>query len=82
MSDQEYLDQACAEVGVLPVKIVSAKGLRWHVENPYPDFYKEILKIERLLHKKTGKPIDLRLDEKKDKNKRFDRNYLRGVESL
>lgn len=54
-----------------------------YVQDPSkPDFAKNMIKLERLMRQTIGIAVDLRLEPLKDKNKRFDRNYLRGVEKL
>lgn len=78
---QELLDQVCHMLSLKPVKLLKFDGFRWILEDRDllgPD----MIKIERELQSLTGRPIDLRVQAKGDKNKRFDRNYLRGVEKL
>lgn len=78
---------ACKELGLQEdIELRDFNGLKWTLEyvqsSNHPDFSRNMIKLERMLQEKTGKPIDLRLQPKADKNKRFDRNYLRGVEKL
>lgn len=47
-----------------------------------PDFARNMIKLEKLMRQTLGVVVDLRLSEKADKNKRFDRNYLRGIEKI
>ena len=87
MTNQEMLTLCCVAVGLQDdVRLVDANGLRWTLEyeqNPsYPDFGRGMIKLEKMLQEKTHKLIDLRLQAKADKNKRFDRNYLRGIEKI
>lgn len=62
------------------IKLLETNGFRWLIEykqNPaFPDFGKSMIKLERLLQEKTRKPIDLRLEDEADKNKRVQRNVL------
>lgn len=62
------------------VKIIETKGYRWTVDykqDPnYPDFGKNMIKLEKWLQVAMKGPIDLRLKPEPDKNKREERNVL------
>lgn len=60
-------------------KLIHQDSFRWTIEI---EDYTKMLRLEAQLQDLTGRPIDLRLAAKADKNKRFDRNYLRGIEKL
>lgn len=81
MKPQYLMDQVTKELGFESIQISSANGIRW-ILHERPNIGPEMIKIATRLKEITGKPIDLRLLPKQDKNKRFDRNYLRGVEKL
>ncbi len=81
MKEQYLLDQVTKEFNFEPITLSSAVRFRW-ILHEREGLGPELIKIERRLQELTGKPIDLRLLTKKDKNKRFDRNYLRGIEKL
>lgn len=84
---QELLTDACKRLGLQgDVKIISRLGHRWTLEyeqSPdHTDFAMHMIQLEKMLQFAMRRPVDLRLPKKNDKNKRFDRNYLRGVEKL
>lgn len=84
---QKLLIEGCKHLGLQEdIKIVERRGYRLTIEytqSPdHPDFIENMLKLEKVLQLAARRPIDLRLKAKNDKNKRFDRNYLRGVEKL
>lgn len=79
--EEELLILVTKELGFEPISISSIHHHRWTLidrEGLGP----QMMKIEARLHEITKKPIDLRVELKKDKNKRFDRNYLRGIDKL
>lgn len=78
---QQLLDEACIKLGFDKVVLAKVDKFRWTLEDR-PGIGPQMIKIERLLQEATRHPIDLRLYPKKDENKRFDRNYLRGIEKL
>lgn len=85
--EQELLTSVCRDLGLQEdVKIVEIKGIRWTLEytqsQNHPDFGNGMIKLERNLQLAMKKPVDLRLLRATDKNKRFDKNYLRGVEAI
>lgn len=49
--------------------LLARDGFRWILDD-YPGLGPNMIKLERLLHKKTGRPIDLRVATKEDRNKR------------
>ncbi len=70
--------RCCLDLGLQPlVTLIEVKGFRWTLEytqSPnHPDFGNGMIKLERLLQERTGRPIDLRLEAKEDKNKRVER---------
>lgn len=72
---------ACHDLGLQPdVKLIASVGFRWILEykqdQKYPDFGRGMIRLERLLQERTGRPIDLRLESEEDKNKRMKRNKL------
>jgi len=77
----DVLDGVCDKLGVAPVKLVRVDRFRWYVFDR-DGLGPQMIRIERMLQEVTGRPIDLRLEPMADKNKRFDRNYLRKVEKL
>ena len=77
----ETLDVATAALGIEPVHLVRTDRFRWYVQDR-AGLGPEMIRLERELQTRTGRPIDLRLEPTADKNKRFDRNYLRKVEKL
>lgn len=81
MTEQELLNEACERLKIEPIKLISVNKFRWILEDR-EGIGPKMIKLERLLQLGTKRPIDLRLQPKADKNKRFDRNYLRGVEKL
>lgn len=84
MSDlirQDLINKVCTEFELDPIRLVRTERFRWILEER-SGIGLEMIKIERRLQELTDHPIDLRLQPSKDKNKRFDRNYLRGVEKL
>lgn len=81
MSEQETLNAVCIKLGFEPVTIARIDRFRWTL-NERDGLGPQMIKIEREVQAETKRPIDLRLEPKQDKNKRFDRNYLRGVEKL
>lgn len=76
------LASVCATLGLQEdVKIVEVKNKwRWTLEYVqsanHPEFSRNMIKIERLLQERLGRPIDLRLESEEDKNKRKQRNVL------
>ncbi len=77
----KLLSECCYDLHLQPeVRLIEVNGFRWNLEyeqNPnYLDFAKNMIKLERMLQEKTGRPIDLRLDSEADKNKREKRNFL------
>lgn len=82
MEEQQWaINRACTHLRIQPITLLKIDRFRWTLEER-PNIGPEMIKLERLLQEATGKPVDLRLQPKADKNKRFDRNYLRGVEKL
>lgn len=77
----EVLEVACAAAGIPAVKLMRVDRFRWFLEDR-PGLGPSMIKLEKLVQRATGHPIDLRVEPKADKNKRFDRNYLRKVEKL
>lgn len=87
MTNEETLFLACQALGLQEdVRLIDQKGFRWTLDyvqdQAKPDFGSNMIKLEIMLQEKTGRPIDLRVGARPDKNKRFDRNYLRGIEKL
>jgi len=66
---------ACATLGFEVPQIVATDGWRWTLAE-YPGLGPKMIKLERRLQEMTGRPIDLRLEPLKDKNKRKERNVL------
>lgn len=81
LTEQELLNQVLGEFGFHPVSIASVSKNRW-ILSDRAELGVQMIKIERRLQELTKTPVDLRLLPKTDKNKRFDRNYLRGVEKI
>lgn len=77
----DVLDVVCAKFNFAPVKLIRVDRFRWYILDR-TGLGPEMIRIERELQAVTGHPIDLRLEPIPDKNKRFDRNYLRKVEKL
>ena len=78
---QKIFDEALSDLGFEPASVIVVSGFRWTLSDR-PGLGAQMIKIERRVQQLTGRPIDLRLQPKKDKNRRFDRNYLRGIEKL
>lgn len=79
--NEAVLWDACKELGLQEdVKIASRRGFRWYLDykqNPdYPDFGIHMIKLEMTIRNKTGRPIELMLQPREDKNKRVQRNVL------
>lgn len=81
MAEQDLLDLVLKDLGFEPIQIALVEPYRWKLHER-AGIGPEMIRIEKALRKEFGKPVDLRLEPKKDKNKRFDRNYLRGIEKL
>lgn len=81
MTEQELLNSVTEEFGFKPIEIFNMNKIRW-VLHDREGLGPEMIRLERRLQELTKKPIDLRVQLKSDKNKRFDRNYLRGVDNI
>jgi len=79
--EQKLLDEAVKVLGFEPIVLCKVDRFRWSLEER-PGIGPQMIKLERALQHVTKHPIDLRLQPKKDGNRRFDRNYLRGVEKV
>lgn len=78
ISKQEILNYGCIKLGLQEdIKVVSDDKFRWilsFTQDPkFPDFIRNMLKLERLLQDYTNHPIDLRLETESDRNKRVER---------
>lgn len=79
---QMLMNTVTTEFDLDQIKIISiSHGHRWTLEDRV-GLGPEMITIERRLQELSMKPVDLRVLAKADKNKRFDRNYLRGIEKL
>lgn len=78
------IKEACASLNLqTDIKVVMVQNKwRWtldYTQDPnYPDFGKNMIKLERIVQEKLKRPIDLRLEAEADKNKREKRNVLGG----
>lgn len=83
----------CEKLGLQPtVEVVELKANgRWVLgldQDPnFPDFGRNMIKLERYIKAHLMRPVDLILESMEDRNKRFKRNgrdapKLRGVESI
>lgn len=82
MDDKQVLiDNACLYLNIEPINLIKVNKFRWTLEDR-DGLGPQMIKLERVLQMETKHPIDLRVEAKRDKNKRFDRNYLRGIEKL
>lgn len=85
---ENWVKEACFMLGLqTDIKVTKiVNKWRWTLEYDQdpnkPEFSSNMIKLEKALQVGLKRPIDLRLGAIKDKNKRFDRNYLRGVEKL
>lgn len=75
------LKKAVSTLKIEKVNLAKIERFRWFLEDR-AGLGPEMIRLERLLQELTHHPIDLRVEPKKDQNKRFDRNYLRKVEKL
>lgn len=73
MNEQEILDLCCDELGLERARITDKDGFRWTIAYDNPWFSIQMLKLEKLLHEKTTRPIDLRSETAHDKNRRVER---------
>lgn len=81
MDEADVLKGGCYALGLQQdVQIVAIHGFRWtldYEQSPiHPDFANNMIKLERLIQERTGRPVDLRLEAESDKNKRAKRNTL------
>lgn len=86
ISDVGFAERAvhgvCVTLGLQEdVKVISITNRwRWTLEydqSPnHPDLATNLIKVERMLQERLGRPIDLRLESESDKNMRKQRNVL------
>lgn len=69
LADKAKLNDACSELNIEVPNLISTEGFRWILEH-YEGLGPRMIQLERLLHRTTGRPIDLRLEAKEDGNKR------------
>ena len=74
MNIETALPIACRELSIPRPEIISRQGLRITLNEPTPEFYKHVLKLEARMQKMTGKLIELMFEPLVDKNKRAGRN--------
>jgi hypothetical protein len=74
MNQQDVLEKACDELGVMVPQIISTKGWRWTITQPSDNFFHHALKLERIIQRNTKRPIELLFEPQADKNKRAGRN--------
>jgi hypothetical protein len=72
LTPQKYLTLACKELNLPEATILEVHGFRWTL-NDEPGLGPRMIVIERKLHELTGRPIDLRIETKDDRNKRMQR---------
>lgn len=79
---EDHIRACCKELGLQEdIKVIMVVN-RWRWTLDYeqdpnkPDFSKNMIGLETMLHQKTGRPIDLRLEALSDKNRRKQRNVL------
>lgn len=75
---ETHMREACLELSLEPPTIIATDGFRWTLGTVTDQFSRQMIKLERLLHTKTGRPIDLRLEAAEDRAKRMQRNVLNG----
>lgn len=69
LKQKAELYDACTELSMETPELVEVAGFRWVLKD-YPGLGPRMIQLERLLHRKTGRPIDLRTQEISDGNKR------------
>lgn len=77
LRDLAKLSDACTELGIETPGLVKVDGFRWTLAE-YEGLGPSMIKLERILHKTTGRPIDLRLEPLSDGNKRKEMAERRG----
>lgn len=75
---ERLIQEALANIGVKQeIKVIMVQNRwRWTIEFESKDFYRHLLKLEKLLQERTGRPIDIRLESQEDKMRRKQRNVL------
>lgn len=69
LANLSKLSDACNELDIATPGLISTDGFRWTLKE-YEGLGPHMIKLERLLHASTGRPIDLRLETISDGNKR------------
>lgn len=91
ISDVSFASDAisgvCKTLGLQEdIKVISVTNRwRWTLEYnqsaEHPEFTKNMIRVERMLQERLGRPIDLRLESELDKNRRTQRNTLWGPDA-
>lgn len=66
------MKKACELLKIKEPRVIEQNGFRWTVSDELTG--SELLNLERTLQELTGRPIDLRVEAKTDKNRRAERN--------
>lgn len=63
---------ACTDLSIQPPTLIAVDRFRWTFEDT-PGLGPKMIQLERKLQAMLNRPIDLRLESEKDKNKRVER---------
>jgi hypothetical protein len=66
------MKEACEILHIKEPRVIEQNGFRWTLTDELTG--SELLKLERMLQELTGRPIDLRVEPRTDKNRRAERN--------